>query len=325
MPTTQDNAQQKTDIETQAITWLVRLTSGDITNSELATFESWRKSDIRHEAALSEVRRLWVGIGRPLENYYQPDMLNGMMPDENLRRYFLRWQVVLPVVVLLIFSMWMTQSWLSRWQYDQYTTTGEQRMLSLDDGSKMWLDADSAADIRINSGRRFVRLARGEAFFDVVHNPLQPFIVDAGAGEIKALGTTFGVQRDSNAIVVTVEHGKVQLSRKDKPDMVLQADQQIQLHSEPDTVNVINVNAKQALSWHQGQLVFEDQPLSHILSALKRYDKRVIMFNSDKLSTVRLNAIIDIHHLDDWYDGLQRSLPIKISRVGPVVWVRGIN
>ena len=69
-------------------------------------------------------------------------------------------------------------------------------------------------------------------------------------------------------------------------------------------------------------MVFEEQPLGSILATLKRYDKRVIVFNNDRLAAIKLNAIIDINHLDDWYDGLQQSLPVNISRVGPVVWLR---
>lgn len=324
MPTTKNNVPHATNIDTEAVTWLVRLTSGDITTSELSAFERWRRADSRHEQALSEARRLWVNMGMPLENYYQPDTLPGTSVHQyqyGLRR-FLRRQVVLPVALLLIFSMAMTQSWLSRWQYDYYTSTGEQRMLSLDDGSRMWLDADSAADVRVSSGQRLVRLARGEAFFDVVHNSLQPFIVDAGMGEISVLGTAFGVQRDDDGMVVTVERGKVELSRKDRPDMVLEVDQQVRLRSGADAEQITTVNARQVLSWHQGQLVFEAQPLATILATLKRYDKRIVVLNNDRLASVKLNAIIDIHHIDDWYDGLQKSLPVNISRVGPVVWLR---
>ena len=261
-------------------------------------------------------------MGMSLENYYQPDALSGISPHEQARRRLWRWQIMLPTAGLLLFSAIMTQNWLSRWQYDHYTSSGEQRMLALDDGSRMWLDADSAADVRVNSGQRFVRLARGEAFFDVVHNPVQPFIVDAGVGEVKVLGTAFGVQRDGDGMVVTVERGRVELSRRDHPDMQLNANQQAELHGGQDNAKITTVNAGQVLSWHQGQLVFEEQPLGTILATLKRYDKRVIVFNSERLAAVKLNAIIDINHLDDWYDGLQQSLPVNISRVGPVVWVR---
>lgn len=322
MPVTGDNTEHTAEINTQAVTWLVRLTSGDITSDELAAFERWRQADSRHETALAEARGLWVSMGMSLENYYQPNALNGISPHGQGRRRFWRWQIMLLTAGLLLFSVMMTHNWLNRWQYDHYTGSGEQRMLSLDDGSRMWLDADSAADVRVNSGQRFVRLARGEAFFDVVHNPVQTFIVDAGVGEVKVLGTAFAVQHDGDGMVVTVERGRVELSRKDHPDMQLNANQQAALRNGQDSVKIATVNAGQILSWHQGQLLFEEQPLGTIIAALKRYDKRVIVFNSKRLAAIKLNAIIDINHLDDWYDGLQQSLPVNIIRAGPVVWLR---
>ncbi|MDP0907905.1 DUF4880 domain-containing protein, partial [Klebsiella pneumoniae] len=95
------------EINTQAVTWLVRLTSGDITSDELAAFARWRQADSRHETALAEARVLWVSMGMSLENYYQPDALNGISPHEQARRRLWRWQVMLPTAGLLLFSVMM--------------------------------------------------------------------------------------------------------------------------------------------------------------------------------------------------------------------------
>ncbi|MBJ7556571.1 FecR family protein [Marinomonas spartinae] len=318
----QDEEQQATDAEVEdAINWLVRLTSGDVTSQELKDFEIWRRADNRHEVALSEARHLWVSMGTPLESYYQPDDIASFSSEEGFRSYFFRWQIILPILLILSIGVF-AQNWLTRWQYDQYTSTGEQRMLSLEDGSKMWLDADSAADIYFSAGKRFVRLAYGEAFFDVVHNPLRPFIVEAGAGKVKALGTSFGVERGDNSMTVTVERGKVEVSHNGSSDMQLDANQQVKVIDGISAVQIKKVNAGQVLAWHTGKLVFENQSLSSILSVLKHYDKRVIMFDSDTLANIKLSSIIDIHHLKEWYDGLQQSLPVNVDILGPVVWVR---
>ena len=93
MPASGYNTEHTTEINTQAVTWLVRLTSGDITSDELAAFERWRRADSRHEAALVDARSLWVSMGMSLENYYQPDALSGISPHEQARRRFWRWQI----------------------------------------------------------------------------------------------------------------------------------------------------------------------------------------------------------------------------------------
>lgn len=322
MPTIKDSSKGNKEAEVEeAITWLVRLTSGDASNQEFKDFELWRRADNRHEEALAEARHLWLSMGIPLENYYQPNDISSFSQEEYYRRNFFRWEIVLPVLLILSVGVF-AQNWLTRWQYDQYSSTGEQRMLSLQDGSKMWLDADSAADIHFSASERLVRLAYGEAFFDVAHNSQQPFIVDAGAGKIKALGTAFGIQREDNSMTVTVERGKVEVNSDDGASMQLDANQQVKVTAGVGPAQITKVNAGQVLAWHKGKLIFENQSLSAILSSLKNYDKRVIMFDNDALSNVKLSAIIDIHHLKDWYDGLQQSLPINVSELGPIIWVR---
>lgn len=321
MPTIKDNSKGNKEAEAEeAITWLVRLTSGDVTNRELKDFEHWRRADSRHEEALAEARHLWVSMGIPLENYYQPNDISSFSKEEYYRRDLFRWEIVLPVLLILSVGVF-AQNWLTRWQYDQYSSTGEQRMLSLEDGSKMWLDANSAADIHFSAGERLVRLAYGEAFFDVAHNSLQPFIVDAGAGKVKALGTAFGIQRDENSMIVTVLSGNVEVSHNAR-SLQLAENQQVAVTVGEDEEQITKVNAGQVLAWHKGKLIYENQSLSTILSALEHYDKRVIMFDNDALSNVKLSAIIDIHHLKDWYDGLQQSLPVNVSELGPIIWVR---
>lgn len=306
------------DIETQAITWVVRLTSGEISKDELSHFRAWRLADSRHEAALNEARQLWVNLGTPLEH----TALNGGpldFPANEKRRVLLRWQTMLPLTALLIAMSGLGQTWLTHWRYDQSTSVGEQRELQLDDGNRMWLDTDSAVDLWKHAGQQFIRLARGEAFFDVTRSPLSSLVVETDEGEVKAHGATFAIQRTPDDMVVTVELGEAQILRKNLPSVVLQANQQAHIRNDSSIPEVITLNARQALAWRNGQLMFRNQKLSDILDVLKRYDKRMMIYSDSNLSQIRLNAIIDISHLDDWYDGLEKVLPVNIKRVGPVI------
>ncbi|MEJ1964547.1 MAG: FecR domain-containing protein [Gammaproteobacteria bacterium] len=74
------------------------------------------------------------------------------------------------------------------------------------------LNSSAALDVRFTGEARRVVLARGEVFFDVTHNPDLPFIVQAGSGEVRVLGTAFSVRRDGDDLLVTVERGRVQVS-----------------------------------------------------------------------------------------------------------------
>src|SRR3546814_7122708 len=53
---------------------------------------------------------------------------------------------------------------------------------------------------------------RGQALFEVTHNAARPFIVKAGKGEIRALGTAFDVDLTRREVIVTVTKGVVRVT-----------------------------------------------------------------------------------------------------------------
>ncbi|WP_447414957.1 FecR family protein, partial [Clostridium perfringens] len=57
--------------------------------------------------------------------------------------------------------------------------------------------------------QRFVRMLKGEAHFDVAHNPARPFIVKAGDSTLRAVGTAFNVRLRPELTELTVIEGRV--------------------------------------------------------------------------------------------------------------------
>ena len=95
------------------------------------------------------------------------------------------------------------------------TASAEQKTLSLPDGSSLVLGALSKVTLDWTRERRAVALAQGEAFFRVAPDPGRPFVVVAGGGLIRALGTEFNVLRDAQRVVVTVSEDPVLVSSSD--------------------------------------------------------------------------------------------------------------
>jgi transmembrane sensor len=95
------------------------------------------------------------------------------------------------------------------------TGVGEQRMITLQDGSRIYLNSDTRLTVRLDKNRRLVRLAGGEALFDVAKNPSRPFIVDAGEMQVRAVGTEFVVRRDPHELAVTLVEGTVRIADQD--------------------------------------------------------------------------------------------------------------
>ncbi|HFL6970586.1 TPA: FecR family protein, partial [Pseudomonas aeruginosa] len=74
---------------------------------------------------------------------------------------------------------------LRDWLADQRTGVGEQRRLTLPDGSLLTLNTDSAVDLAFDASQRLVRLLRGEIFVDSRADP-RPFRVATAEARLHA-------------------------------------------------------------------------------------------------------------------------------------------
>ncbi len=110
------------------------------------------------------------------------------------------------VVLALAASFFAYQRYIA----DTYSTAiGEQRTITLSDGSTLVLNAKSRVRTRLSEQRRDIDLLEGQAIFRVAHDTLRPFIVHAGNTNITAVGTRFDVYRKETGTIVTVLEGKV--------------------------------------------------------------------------------------------------------------------
>jgi transmembrane sensor len=89
------------------------------------------------------------------------------------------------------------------------TERGERREVVLSDGSVVQVDPETRLRVKYTAQARRVFLERGRALFHVAKNKERPFLVDADGATVRAVGTTFGVERRSRQLVITVAEGKV--------------------------------------------------------------------------------------------------------------------
>src|SRR6185312_1437239 len=92
---------------------------------------------------------------------------------------------------------------------DYHTALGERRVITLSDGSKLSLDADSEVTVRYGKHDRALHLLRGQARFDVAHDKSRPFSVVAGNQRVIATGTAFNIDIAGPKVLVTLIEGHV--------------------------------------------------------------------------------------------------------------------
>jgi transmembrane sensor len=158
------------------------------------------------------------------------------------------------------------------------TRPGQRASVRLADGTTVLLAPASHLSVRaVGNTVRHVTL-KGEGYFTVRHQSATPFVVQAGNGIVRVLGTEFAVRRyaEDSTVRVAVASGRVSVrARSDNAAtaVVLGASDAAQLGPRNRMVVTRHIDLDGYLAWRTGQLRFQDTPVSAILRELNRtYD-----------------------------------------------------
>ena len=170
---------------------------------------------------------------------------------------------------------------------------GKSAHLTLPDGSQVWLYPDSRLKFphRFAADKREVVL-EGQAYFSVVRNTEQPFMVVANGMQTTVLGTEFVVSAyEGMKPNVTLVSGKVEV-KKDMAKTVLKPGKMAELNDDGHfTVN--DVDTEQYVQWRDGYFYFDNATVHDILLAIGRnYNVCVICPNPETLD-MRVRFIAD--------------------------------
>lgn len=164
---------------------------------------------------------------------------------------------------------------------------GKRSTVTLADGSKVWLNSGSVLEFptQFVGKNREIFLSSGEIYIEVTPDTQKSFFVNTTKMRIKVYGTKFNVSAyaDVSQSVVLVE-GSVALASNRVEEFFLQPNQQASLKSDGlFTTQEVNVN--EFISWKNGYLLFDETPMSEVLSQIERYYN--LSFNYDKNLSLR--------------------------------------
>jgi transmembrane sensor len=179
------------------------------------------------------------------------------------------------------------------------TGVGEQRALTLTDGSRVELNSRSRIRVRYTAQERRIDLLEGQVLFHVTKNMAQPFIVMSGRTQVRAVGTSFDVYQKEHGTVVTVVEGRVATSapgahaaRAD--EVFVDAGQQITLAapiaSNAATVRPHAVNIEAATAWTRHRLIFKGAPLAEVIGEFNRYTERRMIITDPEIAAIRISG-----------------------------------
>lgn len=277
-----------------AAAWFAQLRSDERSALDDLRFQEWLDADPKHVVAHDDLRETW-------------DVLSGIAEEpeiQAMRRQALSRRVgfagtlgfgratpslravpALAATLVLTIAAALALLFSATGQPYQahHTVAGERNIITLDDGTLVTLASSSRLVTAFTPAERRVKLTKGEAYFDVAHNGERPFIVEAGSGEITALGTEFDVHKKNGETVVTLVQGRVEVAAlgaqpADGPHKVQLAPGERVSYDKSGLSDVRRIDLARAVSWKDGRIFAENEPLEKVVAEINRHSKRKIQF-----------------------------------------------
>lgn len=282
---------------TEAAAWFARLSKLSVTTDTLREFRDWKQRD-GNAAAYAEVEATWNAAGQLRGDPDIQALTQAALHDTRPGHTSLRKRVRTARFALAAAGLAGSAAiaaWLAVGSQPVYRTgVGEQQLVVLSDGSKVRLNTDSAIRVRFGGGQRRVDLTRGEAFFEVRHDPTHPFIVQADGARIFDIGTKFDVRRLASDVQVTLVEGQLKVAgNKGRPSAKLAPNQQLHVTDHGPLVPS-PIDAGQASSWTSGRVIFRGLPLQDAISEVNRYSTdKIVLDGPPQLANRPVSGVFD--------------------------------
>lgn len=185
------------------------------------------------------------------------------------------------LLVGLSFSVWLSAYYRSDGNYLAaeavfIVPSGQKSQLILPDGTKVWMNSDSKLTypVDFSKKRRLVKL-EGEAYFDVVHDENNKFIVNTGTVNVLVHGTSFSVTDypTDSFISVALEKGSVSVETSREHDLLtrLVPGQKLLIAKSDISWNVSAFDAEAYNIWMLNKLQFKGESLYNVFRKIERW------------------------------------------------------
>lgn len=167
--------------------------------------------------------------------------------------------------------------------HTEKTATGERRRIVLEDGSVVWLNAQSKLTYPVSFQKNIREVSlEGEGYFEVIRDTGRPFIVRSGEISTKVVGTSFNIKayREDPTVSVAVLTGKVQVNSRESAIQITPDQQVLYTHKNGNILKQEGIDAKAQITWKDGKIQFRNAHLAEVLKTLQRNYTVDITYNN---------------------------------------------
>ena len=323
---------KKKHIRETAAAWFYRLQDMESDHPDRSRFEAWLLENTAHQAAFQEVEE----ISHKLNSMHEVGRLSSALKHQQLNKRSSRIKTSITILGLALcvvvghlghlgYQHWQTQP-LS--QVSATASVGQTHTQQLEDGSRLTINSKSALEITYYRDKRLAKLKHGEVIFEVVPDANRPFIVDSGTTRITVLGTRFAVNRLSNMVRVSVDHGRVKVetqqnSTSARSQPIILTDQQVAEVVQQRQPVRVNRAAEDGFSFAQGVVTFDNAGIEEITETLARYREAPILLQHADMVPQKISARVSAQNIEAFLSRLPRLMPVQVSTASGQTMVSG--
>jgi transmembrane sensor len=303
-------------VEARAAEWLARKDRADWSADHERALKEWLAQSTAHRVAYLRLDSTWERADR-LAVLRMPAN-ESVTPPTRESAWPLWTKIAASIAILALGSgayLYFEKQAPSEHRYA--TEIGARETLALSDGSKAELNTNTSIRVAMSGNQRTIWLDKGEAYFQVVHDPAHPFVVHAGGRTITDLGTKFSVRRDNDRFEVMVEDGRVRVAGatahplvQARGDVVLARGNSVLLKHETDD------QLASDLSWRQGVLVFTQTALADAAEEFNRYNQQKLVLADAAAAKIRIGGSFEAGNIEAFVRLLQTGFGVRVTRRG---------
>lgn len=303
--------------------WLARMGRPDLSPRDQSAFEAWLEADPDHlrqyetlktaNAELAGLRHAFEGDLARLRRggARRSSAPGGLVFGGGLAAV----AAVVAAIALLPMLRTTPESQLFE------SAPGQIVDLTLDDGSQVTLDADSAIRVAFAKDVRRLTLERGSAYFEVQHDADHPFQVAVADRRVIVTGTRFVTAITGDSAQISVLQGRVVIGRRDAArsdalagSVEVTPGQQARFRSGAPQIDKTRADLETATAWRQRRLVFRNAPLSEVITAAARYSEAPLVLADPALGHMRITAVLPLEGEGALADRMAALLPIRTEQ-----------
>lgn len=315
--------------EEAAALWLVRR-SGDAPIGDVSVFDDWLADGTENREAWERACRMWGRFDDAPDDVFatlRREALTVAAASSTTRRPYLALMAVAAAVLLAV-SFGIVLKFFSarpsgtaqiasnRPSTIQVLSTGDgqKRSVTLIDGTKVELNAETTMRIAYSSGKRRVVLDHGQVFFNVAHDATRPFTVLADGRMVTALGTRFTVRNDAGVYQVALLQGSVRVeSKATARSATLKPGEKFVADAVFGTVS--RLDAQKSAASQGGQVEFDDTMLSNAVAEMNRHSTMQLVVTDATLARMRVSGRFRAGDWQSFCRMVSKIMPLRVVRV----------